>query len=169
MKIEQSLVTKITISETDLDPIHVILEDFDPGKGKITITCFDECWTNYWGAMGAGRTIQSFFITCDEHYLAGKLALALDSEVVDNDALEADAFKHILKLRKDKDIEKDTARDLYDQCQCNDWSLPSSYYPELMHEIYGDEWWFRIPQKPNHKYVYLCKIINIIKDALKTL
>jgi len=168
MKIETSQVTKIVISGVDdLDPLHVFLEDFGPARGKITITCFDECWTNFWSAMGAGRTIRDFFLSCDHHYLAGKLATGLKRDVVDTDALEAHALAHIFKLRRAKDIQKDTARDLFDRHQMNDWSLPPEHNSDLMYDIYGDEWWYDLPEKPNHQYVYLCRIVDTVKEALR--
>ncbi len=45
MRIEQSTVTKLTLTEIDgLDPVTVILENHAPGKGKIIIECYGEVW-----------------------------------------------------------------------------------------------------------------------------
>ena len=52
MNIEKGVVEKLVItgaSLTDgrgtLDPIAVMVEDFIPGAGRITITCCGEAWT----------------------------------------------------------------------------------------------------------------------------
>ena len=52
MKVTESLVRKITISEAEhLDPIHATLEDEGPGRGRITIDCFGDAWSGTWGAL----------------------------------------------------------------------------------------------------------------------
>jgi len=58
-----------------LDPVRVVLENFEPGKGRIIIVCFDAAWVGYWGAMG-GRSVQDFFVGCDAGYLASNLLSA---------------------------------------------------------------------------------------------
>jgi len=58
-----------------LDPIRVITEDFEPGKGRIIIVCYDAAWVGYWGAM-SGRSIAKFFVDCDAGYLLGNLRSA---------------------------------------------------------------------------------------------
>lgn len=76
MEIVKSNVRRIEIFNLPrLDPIRVYLEDYDPGKGRITISCYDAAWVGYWGAMG-GRTISQFFIDCNAEYLAGNLGCA---------------------------------------------------------------------------------------------
>jgi hypothetical protein len=56
----------------NLDRITVYYRDFEPGKGQITIVCYGEAWTVYWGAMGT-RDILKFFVECDTDYLTGRL------------------------------------------------------------------------------------------------
>lgn len=51
-----------------LDPVSVFLEDFESGKGKITIECYGKYWSAYWGAMGE-RTISEFFSSCSDNKL----------------------------------------------------------------------------------------------------
>lgn len=57
-----------------LDPVDVLLENIEPGKGRITIRCFAQAWalTAYWGAM-SGRTVEQFFTGCDAGYLLDNL------------------------------------------------------------------------------------------------
>lgn len=55
-----------------LDPIRVIVDDLEPGRGRITVSCYDMAWVGYWGAMG-GRTLRDFFMDCGSDYLAGNM------------------------------------------------------------------------------------------------
>lgn len=76
MEVVKSTVRRIEIFNLPrLDPIRVYLEDYDPGKGRITISCYDAAWVGYWGGMG-GKTIAQFFTSCDAGYLAGNLGCA---------------------------------------------------------------------------------------------
>lgn len=59
----------------NLDPIRVITENLAPGKGRITITCWDAAWVGYWGGTG-DRTVEQFFSDCDADYLASNLGCA---------------------------------------------------------------------------------------------
>jgi hypothetical protein len=36
-----------------------------------------------------------------------------------------------------------------------------------MYDVFGDEWWYDFPKKPNPKYEYISKIVDIVKEALK--
>lgn len=56
----------------NLDPVRVYIENYEPGKGRITMACYNNAWTGYWGGMG-GRDIRQFFIDCDTDYLSGSL------------------------------------------------------------------------------------------------
>jgi hypothetical protein len=76
MIVNQSTVTRLEITELQkLDPIRVYIEDYEPGKGRITISCYDGAWVGYWGGMGK-RTLSQFFTCCDAEYLAGNLGCA---------------------------------------------------------------------------------------------
>lgn len=79
MKLTTAKVTQLTITDAQsppnrgvLDPIRVIIEDYEPGRGSILISCFDAAWTAYFGAMGA-RDLRTFFLGCDPGYLADNL------------------------------------------------------------------------------------------------
>ncbi|NOQ52390.1 MAG: hypothetical protein GQ578_09280 [Desulfuromonadaceae bacterium] len=164
MKIETTKVEKIKISEIDrLDPVTAILEDFGPGRGKIIIECYGKSWSSSWGGMGKDTKICQFFCSCDEHYLAGNLS-SINSAVIDIDKITEHARVQIIASRKTGDISAVDARDLYDDVE---WiEEPLDY--ELMHKIYGDEWWHSLPDKINPDYEYLCRIILAVKAALKT-
>jgi hypothetical protein len=55
-----------------LDPIRVYFEDYAPGHGRMTISCYDMAWTGYWGGMG-DRSIKAFVSDCDAWYLSQNL------------------------------------------------------------------------------------------------
>jgi hypothetical protein len=168
MKIETSLVKKLIITEIEsLDPIAVYLEDFGVGKGKIIITCFNDSWSYYWGAMGQYNLAQ-FIIKCDNDYLATKLSSYTEQKIDDYDALEDYAKKHIIKRRRANDIGADEARTAYDDCVnlIAYKDEDSSMYGEVMYSIFGDDWWNVLPKKVNPKYKYLCKILDVVREAL---
>lgn len=76
MNIAPVSVSAVKISDiSGLDPINVYWEDFSPGKGQITITCYGSAWTAYWGAMGEDRKIRAFFLSCDTPYLTNRLGI----------------------------------------------------------------------------------------------
>jgi len=75
MNIVESTVLKLEITDLPrLDPIRVYLEDYAPGKGRITISCYDAAWVGYWGAMGC--SITEFFTRSGAEYLSGNLGCA---------------------------------------------------------------------------------------------
>ena len=172
MKIETSSVTKLVISDVkSLDPVAIYLEDYAKGQGKLIITCYDKSWTDYWGAMG-DNDLASFVISCDNHYLAKKLAPDTKSTINDEDGLENYAKEHILDLRKHDDISKKDARRLYDECyrlnsEYDIKNLDSSNYADLMYDIFGDEWYDGLPTKPNPEYEYFCRILDVVREALR--
>jgi hypothetical protein len=168
MKVAKSTIEKLTITGVErLDTIAVMSEDFGPGQGKITITCFNECWSNYWGAMGK-ENIKQFFSTCDNSYLIGKLAPAMKSTIRNDD--QDDWTTHlraeIIKRRREDRLDKDDARRLYDEAEYpdNDYGEPES---GLFFEVFGDEWWHCLPEQRNPQYDHLCRIIDTVKAAFK--
>jgi hypothetical protein len=38
---------------------------------------------------------------------------------------------------------------------------------DILHDIFGDDWWYSIPQKENHEYQYLSLIIDAVREGLK--
>lgn len=74
MIVKQTTVTRLEITEAPrLDPIRVYIENYEPGKGRITISCYDAAWVGYWGAMSGG-TIEAFFCSSHADYLAGGMS-----------------------------------------------------------------------------------------------
>lgn len=77
------LVTDDLLKSHRLDPVRIITENFEPGKGRIILVCYDAAWVGYWGAMG-GSTVEEFFIRCDAEYLAGNMGCASGLRTGDN-------------------------------------------------------------------------------------
>lgn len=183
MKIEKSTVTKLTITGAPaLDPITVFLEDIEPRRGRITIRCYDEAWTAYWGGMG-DRTIAQFFCECDEHYIAKNLKQGIDSTIVDGDSITEGAFREIIAMRRGRtvrsflnperlvrmgrnEITAEEARELWDEVDSAEFADDGWSDPKLMQKVFGDEWWYRLPTKPNPDYQYLCRIIRAVQEGL---
>lgn len=168
MKVLQTAVRQLTITDVErLDPISVYLEDYGIGQGKITITCFGESWTAFWGGMG-NRTLSEFVKSCDNHYLAKNLS-KIPSEIDDFTKLQKDLVKVVLKKRRADELNAQEARDFYDQVDGLRHLEPSEILTKhnLLYNLYGDEWWYCIPKKPNPDYEYLCRIITTVREALK--
>jgi hypothetical protein len=75
LHITEKLVTMIDIEGADrLDPISVVLENFEPGKGRVTIRCYAQSWAlnAYWGAM-SGKSVEEFIMDCHPEYVMGCL------------------------------------------------------------------------------------------------
>jgi len=172
MRVELSTVKKLKLTELHspskfrLDPVTVILEDFGPGRGKIIIECFGESWSSFWPAMGQ-RDIATFFCRCDEHYIAKNLS-GVRSDIPDYEALASKARKEVVSLRRDGDLEKCEARDLFDRChKLEEVETQAQIDGILMQEVFGDGWWYCIPDKPNPDYQYLCRIIKAVQAGIK--
>ena len=170
MKIQKSQITKITITDIpQLDNIALYLEDYKIGQGKITITCFNESWSYYWGAMG-NNTLAEFIIDCDNHYLSGKLNPSVKADIIDEDGMDDFAKKEVIRRRREGSLYRKEARDIYDRCRdlCEMKTYDSQEYAKIMFLVFGDEWWdCPNPTKPNPKYQYFCRILDAVKEALR--
>ncbi len=129
---------KMTLTDVPaLDPITVFLENFDKGRGQITITCYGKAWTAYWGAMG-DRTLSEFFCDCNTDYLANKLS-TVDSTITDY---------HKISMDIDGDV--------------NEQRL--LMYQNEISEFYGEDWYYTgLPEITNPDYTYLCRIIEAVQ------
>ena len=137
MQIAQSNVRKITITEMKgLDPISIYLEDFEPRKGKIIISCWDKSWHSYWGGMG-DRTISEFFLSCDNHYIAKNLS-SISSSINDYEVLGI----KIKELTKDGGENDDP--EIYEQAdsmETDEWECWLRSNSNIMTDLFGDDWW----------------------------
>lgn len=165
MKIESTTVTKLILSGMpNQDVIAVYAENQGPGAGKITITCWGDSWTHYWSHMGEKNTIESFFLKASDDYLACKLKIGIDDEIddEDTDALILLLKKEIIKDRLQTDISREHARGLWDEAD-DLWGWGEHH--DICFKVFGDEWWHRLPKKPNPDYERLIRIIGFVKQA----
>jgi len=171
MLVKLSKVQKLSLTDLmgephKLDPVSVILEDFGTGKGKIIIECFGQSWSSFWPAMGE-RDIAAFFCRCDEHYIAKNLS-GVRSDIPDYAGLVEKARNEVVRLRRDGDLNGIEARELFDQCRkFEEVENADQVDGFLMQEIFGDDWWYCIPDKPNPDYRYLCRIIKAVQAGIK--
>lgn len=171
MKIAEQTVRRIEITDIpSLDPIRVMLEDIAPGKGRINIECYGESWASYWGGMDE-QTIAQFFSSRDEHYLAGRLA-RVEQEVFDPEKLIKDLKSDVITERRRRLVSRDEARQLFSEI--DSLALPDSLtglwqMSGTMEELIGEEWWHRVPMKPNPDYVYLTRIVSVVQSALRSM
>jgi hypothetical protein len=166
MKVEKSCVTKLMIAGVpSLDPITVYAEDIAPRQGKIIIECYGQSWSAYWGGMGDG-TIAEFFCSVSQDYIANCMSRSIDSSVFDPDAVKDHAKREIIKQRRARHLSADDAREEYDEIEDSIIDDDPWRSCDLMQKIYGDEWWYRLPSKPNPDYVYLSRIIKAVQEAL---
>ena len=165
MKIQSRMVETLQISGLEsLDPINVSFEDFGKGQGAVIVKCYGQSWCSFWGAMG-DRTIREFFSSCDNDYLIKNLSSGLRSNIVDQDNLKSHAKAYVNQLANENDINEDDANELINEIDLNLNQIEHNY--ELLCRIYGDDWHYSLPTKPNPDYVYLDRIIKAVKEAIK--
>lgn len=174
MKIETTEVLSFTITDVErLDPVRVMIENYEPGKGRITITCFGKAWTGAWFAMG-GDTVQQFIKRVSTEYLIGYFDPQLQSTVDDdNDANLAFVKGEIIKLRREQEIDGNEAREMWDEAEGAD-NVKASCCDYLVGDrllsLFGDDPWYAgWPSVPNHEYKYLERITNAVREALLSL
>ncbi len=174
VKVEKSDVLAFTISEVErLDPVRVMIENYEPGKGRITITCFGKAWTGSWFAMG-GDTVQKFIKRVSNDYLIGYFDPQLQSTVDDdNDANLAFVKGEIIRLRREQEIDGDEARSMWDEAEdAEDVKASCCNYlvgDKLLNLLGDDPWYAKWPSVPNHHYQYLERIIDAVREGMDKL
>lgn len=173
MQVKRSTVEKIRIEGVErshsLDPVEVIIENYGEGAGKILISCWGESWTGYWGSMGG--TLEEFFQRVSNDYLIDKMA-DYRAEVPDTDNDGQFLCAEIAKQRRWGILDKDQARAAFDYvryCNPDRNSLCNSRTPDELMCLEGiDEPWFLDwPKKTNHKYEYLSRILDLVREVIK--
>ena len=177
--IEVSAVQRVVIKERPqggsghkLDSITVFLENFEPGRGKITIDHHGKSWSSYWGGM-SGQDVATFVCRCDNHYLANCLAPNTPASDLDWKALPAWAKTHVIAKRRAGDLTAEDARELFDKAQTafaeaidrqSRDLLPLNY----LHQVIGFEWWHaQMPEKVTPEYATLNAVIDRVRVALR--
>jgi hypothetical protein len=181
MKIEQSTVTKLTITGAPaLDPITVYAEDIGPRQGKITIECYGKSWSAYWGGCG-DKGVAAFFRSCNADYIANCLDRGIEGSKYDASEAGNELKKIVIERRRLCDgwrpgvlknwnydsLEKAEARELWSDIERETFYDDPAVNRELICAVVGhDEWWQAIPTTSNPDYVYLCRIIKAVQDGL---
>lgn len=172
MKIKETKVLSLEVSDVErLDPIRVIAENYEPGQGRITITCYGKAWTAAWFAMG-GDTVQTFFQRVSNDYLIGNFAPNMSSEVDDDNDVNVEFVKReICKLRRAGEIDNAKAREMWESAECSGdvkEDCCSWTHGSVLNELFGDDpWYARWPTVPNHKYTHLERILDAAREALR--
>lgn len=172
MKITTSVVNKVAIyGVPNMDAISVIVENFDQGSGKITITCFHDSWTYWWGSMGEQHTMETFFMSCSNNYLACKLSTGIRTVVNDEseEALSTCLRAKIVRLRREGEINHEKARDLWSLAIHSATDDYGHLHVDTFYEVFGSDWYDYVPKKPNDEYDYLCKVVETVKAVFKQL
>lgn len=174
ISVEKNNVLSVTITGAErLDPIRVMIENYEPGKGRITVTCYGKAWTGAWFAMG-GDTVQEFIQRVSNDYLIGYFDRSLESTIEDdNDANINFVQKEIIKLRRSDEINSTEARNMWDESigsedvkeKCCNYQLGN-----CLLNLFGDDPFYAgWPTAPNPKYQYLSRIIDAVRAGLKQL
>lgn len=173
MQIKRTTVEKIRIEDINethrLDPVEVIIENSGEGAGKIIITCWGESWTGFWGSMGG--TVEEFFQRVSNDYLINKMADYRETEP-DTEADPDFLRSEIIRQRKSDHLSKQEARDA--------WRYVDDFSPDRNRLCYAETppelavlegmdepWYFPWPKKPNHKYDYLSRILDVVREVIK--
>ena len=169
--IEKMDVLSFTITGAErLDPVRVMIENYEPGKGRITVTCYGQAWTGAWFAMG-GDSVQEFIKRVSNEYLIGYFDPQLQSTVGDdNDANLAFVKGEIIKLRRKQEIDGNEARSMWDEAEnADDVKASCCNYlvgDKLLNLLGDDPWYAGWPSVPNPKYQYLDRILNAVRVGL---
>ncbi|WP_337232163.1 hypothetical protein [Citrobacter portucalensis] len=172
--VEKMNVLAFTVTGAErLDPVRVMIENYEPGKGRITITCYGTAWTGAWFAMG-GDSVQEFIKRVSNEYLIGyfdpQLQITVDD---DNDANLIFVKSEIIKLRRQLEISHEEARGMWDEAEDTDDVKASccNYLvgDKLLNLLGDDPWYAKWPTVPNHKYQYLDRIVSAVRDGLNQL
>lgn len=172
MKITETKVQSLEITEVErLDPIRVMAENYEPGRGRITITCYGKAWTAFWPSM-SGDSVQQFFIRVSNDYLIGYFAPQMQRDIDDdNDSNTKFVKQEICKLRRSGEIDHDKARDMWESAECSSdvkMDCCSWVNGSVLNELLGDDpYYAKWPTVPNHEYQYLERILDAVREALK--
>ena len=168
MKIQVSTNIKLGLTELDrLDPVTIYLENFEPGGGRITITCFRNSWSASWSSM-SGRTVEQFFVSCGDEYLAGNLSTCRSHVLItDMDELGEYLRGKIIQQRRCGELEKDDALKFWNEADSVTLTNDYCSNTELMEAVLGEEWWMDLPEKENPDYTHLILVIQAVREGLR--
>ena len=76
-----------------------------------------------------GRSVEAFFISCDDHYLAKNLSSIRDEVMAEGEALTNYVRGHIIQRRKWGEFDKERARELWGDAEGIE--ITNSYWGRL--------------------------------------
>ncbi|WWT49187.1 hypothetical protein [Escherichia phage vB_EcoM-LTH01] len=171
MKVTESLVKKVRIEELQeerLDPIEVIIENYENGRGKLIVTSSGKSWVGQWNAMGG--SVESFIQRVDNDYLIGCMGRA-PKFIEDKDEDPVFIKKMILKQRRADSITKGQARWA--------WDYTETFAPDRDHILHGvpfalqplreleEPWYLDWPTKINTEYTHQSEILDVVRKVIK--
>lgn len=164
-------VLAFTITGADrLDPVRVVIENIEPGRGLLTVTCFGKSWNAGWGSMG-DCTVQAFINRVSNDYLIGCMAPQLRASTDDdNEANLIFVKKEIIKLRRQQEVGWIEARNMWIEAENSDdvkESCCNFHLGRHLLNLFGDDPWYAAwPSVPNPDYQYLDRILNAVRVGL---
>lgn len=195
MRVEDTTVRKLNITQIpNLDPVSVIIEEYEVGQAKVIIQCWDRSWNYYWGSMGGN--LKEFFTRTNVDYLTNKFATEMERQPqgLDYDAMQDDfrdkVRKRVLEMRFGHGIEKDTARTVYDEADSiclrdiapehtydtwdlDHWSMCEKSWEQVFYSKDDfNEWCYdniHDIYEPNREWNYLARIVKVVKEAVMDL
>lgn len=72
MRVDETIVTALTIYGLPIGAITVVMRDTGPGCGLLIVECNNRAWSARWKAMGT-HLVGQFVIACDAGYIASEL------------------------------------------------------------------------------------------------
>ncbi len=79
-----------------LDPITVYIENYRPGASRMTVQCYAQAWTAYWGSHGPETTLEEFVCGSSDQYIADSLKWGNNGMVLKR--LEKHHFEYLKRI-----------------------------------------------------------------------
>jgi len=171
VKIEKNHVTKYVLTGLPHhDRIDIMIEGTPP-FGHVIIS---GDWVSYaytWGGIGESHpTVEDFLLSCGKDYLLSKFGMneLREKFSIDNRVLEPFVRKEIKRQRKEGDISKEEARELFDWMDNNRLSGAENYEAprEFWEKVFGPEWYEYHPKEVMTSWQRLIWLIEAVKEAL---
>lgn len=78
-----------------LDPVTVFVEQFGPTASRITVQCYAQAWTAFWGSHGE-QTVEEFVCSCNAEYVTSNLKWGQNGLMLKT--RQKDQWKYLLRI-----------------------------------------------------------------------
>lgn len=78
-----------------LDPVTVFVEQFSPTASRITVQCYAQAWTAFWGSHG-DQQVEDFVCSCNADYVADNLTWGQNGLILK--ARQKDQREYLLRI-----------------------------------------------------------------------